>query len=163
MLPASRRVLVFCPHHGCLQQFAIWLNRLEVYHLSLCTSIEEVEATLANGQRYSLFIYDDFSREDLDHLQRLAHEASIEQFLLIGGFNEQERLDLLRWAWSRRVPLLPVLARPFGLAHLRQALAALVDYSVVEPRTKPRLQAAPDAFNASLSDVARSLGRRAGC
>jgi len=155
MLPASRRVLVFCPHHGCLQQFAIWLNRLEVYHLSLCASPEEVEAALANGQRYNLFIFDDFSSDDLEYLRRLAKEAAFEQFLLVGGFNEQERLDLLRWAWSRRVPLLRVQERPFGLAHLRQALAALVDYSVVETRTKPRLRAAPDVVNAPLRDVAR--------
>lgn len=163
MHPSSRRVLVFCPHHGCLQQFAIWLNSLEVYHLSLCASLDQVEAALANGRRYHLVIFDGFSTDDLQFLRRLANEAAIEQFLLVGDFNEQERVDLLRWAWSHRVPILRVLERPFGLAHLRQALSALVDYSGAALRTKPCLQAAPNAVSTSFRDVVRPQGRRAGC
>lgn len=127
----SPRVLVFCPHLGCLQQYAILLNRLEVYHLSLCSSLEEVDIALASGQRFNLFIFDNFApaSADLATLRRLGAEDVIEQFLLVGNLSEAQKLTMLRWAWVQRVPLLPVLERPFGLLQLRQALASLVDYN----------------------------------
>lgn len=141
MQVASPRVLVFCPHPGCLQQFAIMLNRLDVFHLSLCASLKEVHAALDSGQRYNLFIFDGFDLPggDLSALRRLGSRETIEQFLLVGSFSEAQKLEMLRWAWVQRVPLLPMLERPFGPAQLQQALASLVDYSAAGQSAYPRL------------------------
>ncbi|WP_374442380.1 hypothetical protein [Pseudomonas panipatensis] len=130
MLPLSQRTLVFCPHPGCLQQYGILLNRLEVFHLSLCLNLGEVTAALRSGQHYHLFIYDKFSlsEDDFATLLRLSRNDAIQQFVLVGSFSELERLELLEWAWHNRVPLLQILERPFSLAQLRMAITSLVDY-----------------------------------
>ncbi|SDK02679.1 hypothetical protein SAMN05216189_102721 [Pseudomonas delhiensis] len=139
MLPLSRRTLVFCPHPGCLQQYGILLNRLEVYHLSLCVNLAEVDQALAGGQRYNLFIYDKFSlcEDDLATLLHLSRNPGIQQFLLVGSFSEAQRRELLDWAWRQHVPLLQVLERPFSLGQLRSVVASIVDYSEAEQGSFP--------------------------
>ncbi|MCL6691912.1 hypothetical protein M8R19_24800 [Pseudomonas sp. R3.Fl] len=139
MLPLSRRTLVFCPHPGCLQQYGILLNRLEVFHLSLCVSLAEVDQALSGGQHYNLFIYDKFSlcEDDLATLLHLSRNPQIQQFLLVGSFSDTQRRELLDWAWNQHVPLLQVLERPFSLGQLRAVVASLVDYSEADQGSFP--------------------------
>lgn len=130
----SPRVVVFCAQQECLQQYAIMLNHLEVFQLTLCADLREVNAVAQSGQRHNLFIFDGFdpSGEDLLTLRHLGQMDAFEQFLLVGRFGEALALEMLRWGWSRRVPLLPVIEPPVEPAQLRAALMSLVDYQALE-------------------------------
>ncbi|MFJ3049365.1 MULTISPECIES: hypothetical protein [Pseudomonas nitroreducens/multiresinivorans group] len=130
MATISRRAMVLCSHPGRLLNYSVLLNRLEFYHLSLCLNLDEVRKALANRQRYSLFIHDDFrpGPSELLSLKALSQSNTFRQFLLVGHYSAEEKRGLMQWAWANRVPLLDVLDKPLSLAQLREVTSGMVLY-----------------------------------
>lgn len=130
MATISRRAMVLCSHPGRLLNYSVLLNRLELYHLSLCLNLDEVRKALSGRQRYSLFIHDDFrpGPNELMSLKALSQSNTFRQFLLVGNYSAEEKRGLMQWAWANRVPLLDVLDKPLSLAQLREVTGSMVLY-----------------------------------